>query len=414
MRFKLLIKKIIQLLKCYKFNFILKKINIFKYKRIYNKYYEMINSILSYEKYHSIIIFDSRVGWNIPLFQRPQHMAIELSKKGFLYFYRSSEQFDFNINGVKKIKEKLYLVDMSNYIFQNVLIDVLSKTNSEKFLLLYSTDIYLDEEYIKERYLNNGFKLVYEYIDEISQEISGDVQNFVYTRHKNIIKNKQNFIIVTADKLMNYVKSIRDIHKVAMISNGVDYEHWQTHMDIIPQKIKAIVNDKKPIIGYFGALARWVDYNLIKEIAKRKPDYNIVLIGFLYDNEFRKSKVEDIKNVHYLGVVDYKELPLYGQCFNVAIIPFLLNDITESTNPIKLFEYMALNVPIVTTNLRECQKYKSTLIAKNYNEFIEKLDYALKMSKDDEYYTYLKNEALKNIWEKKAEAFYNLVKISKI
>ena len=140
----------------------------------------------------------------------------------------------------------------------------------------------------------------------------------------------------------------------------------------------------------------------------------IVLIGFLYDNEFRKSKVEDIKNVHYLGVVDYKELPLYGQCFNVAIIPFLLNDITESTNPIKLFEYMALNVPIVTTNLRECQKYKSTLIAKNYNEFIEKLDYALKMSKDDEYYTYLKNEALKNIWEKKAEAFYNLVKISKI
>ena len=341
-------------------------------------------------------------------------MAIELSKKGFLYFYRSSEQFDFNINGVKKIKEKLYLVDMSNYIFQNVLIDVLSKTNSEKFLLLYSTDIYLDEEYIKERYLNNGFKLVYEYIDEISPEISGDIQNFVYTRHKNIIKNKQNFIIVTADKLMNYVKSIRDIHKVAMISNGVDYEHWQTHMDIIPQKIKAIVNDKKPIIGYFGALARWVDYNLIKEIAKRKPDYNIVLIGFLYDNEFRKSKVEDIKNVHYLGVVDYKELPLYGQCFNVAIIPFLLNDITESTNPIKLFEYMALNVPIVTTNLRECQKYKSTLIAENYNEFIEKLDYALKMSKDDEYYTYLKNEALKNIWEKKAEAFYNLVKISKI
>ena len=107
-------------------------------------------------------------------------------------------------------------------------------------------------------------------------------------------------------------------------------------------------------------------------------------------------------------------MPLYGQCFNVAIIPFLLNDITESTNPIKLFEYMALNVPIVTTNLRECQKYKSTLIAKNYNEFIEKLDYALKMSKDDEYYTYLKNEALKNIWEKKAEAFYNLVKISKI
>lgn len=424
MKLKLLIKKSIQLSKDYGFVFMLKKvykyikykINIpfdkdsFKYRRAYNSYYNEISNILDCEEYHSIIVFDSRVGWNIPLFQRPQHMANELSKKGFLYFYRSSEQFDSHIDGIKKIKERLYIVNISNYTVQNVLIDILNKTNKDRFLLLYSTDIYLDEEYIRKKYLSNGFNLIYEYIDEISPEISGDIQSFVYIRHENIIKNKKNFIIVTADKLMEDVKNIRDTYNVAMITNGVNYEHWQKNVDITPKKIKAIINGKKPIIGYFGALAKWFDYNLIKEIAKKRPNYDIVLIGFLYDEEFKKSGIENIKNVHYLGVIDYNELPLYGKQFDVAIIPFLLNDITQSTNPVKLFEYMALNIPIVTTNLRECKKYKSALIGENYDEFIEKLDYALKIDKDDEYYTYLKDEALENTWEKKAEIFYKLIK----
>lgn len=424
MKLKLLIKKSIQLFKNYGFKFILKKIckstkykinicfnkNSFKYKRAYSKYYKQIDDILNFEQCHSIIIFDSRVGWNIPLFQRPQHMANELSKKGFLYFYRSSEQFDLGIDGIKKIKDRLYLVNMSNYVLQNVLIDIVSKINKEKFLLLYSTDIYLDEEYIRKRYLNNGFKIIYEYIDEISAEISGDIPNFVYKRHKNIIKNEQNFIIVTADKLMNDVKGIRNMYRVAMITNGVDYNHWKKKDDVIPEKIKDITKKGKPIIGYFGALAKWFDYNLIKEIAIKKPNYDIVLIGFLYDDGFRKSGIENIRNIHYLGVVDYNDLPLYGKQFDVAVIPFLLNDITESTNPVKLFEYMALNIPIVTTNLRECKKYKSTLIGENYNEFIEKLEYALKINENDKYYTYLKDEALENTWEKKAEIFYKLIK----
>lgn len=424
MKFKLLIKKCVRISKDYGFKFILKKIykslrykinmyfnkNNFKYKKQYNKYYKEIKDILKYEEYHSIIIFDSRVGWNIPLFQRPQHMANELSKKGFLYFYRTSEQFDYGVKGIKKIQDRLYLINMSNYVLQNVLFDILGKVNADKFLSLYSTDIYLNEEYIRKTYLNNGFKIIYEYIDEISTEISGDLPDFIYKRHENIIRNTDNFILVTADKLMDDVKNLRKLDKVAMISNGVDYSHWQKSINIIPKKIKDIINRGNPVIGYFGALAKWFDYSLIEEIAKKRPNYDIVLIGFLYDNGFKESSIEQLKNVYYLGVIDYDELPLYGKQFDVAIIPFLLNDITESTNPVKLFEYMALNVPIVTTNLRECKKYKSALISENYNEFIEKIDYALQLSKSDEYYTYLKEEALENTWEKKAEIFYKLVK----
>lgn len=423
MNFRVLIRKCIKVSNDIRFKVILKKIlrsikyrvlasfskGSFKYRKIYSKYYNELQNIINCEKYHSIVVFDSRVGWNIPLFQRPQHMARELSNKGFLYFYRTSEQFDYEIKGIKKLKDRLYLVNMSNYVLQNVLFDLLKNSDKKKFLSLYSTDIFLDEKYIDEKYMSNGFNIVYEYIDELSREISGELPDFVYERHKNILIDKNKFILVTADKLMEEVKAIRGTDNVAMLSNGVDYEHWQNKNGVIPKKVKDIIDKGNSVIGYFGALAKWVDYKLIKKIAEERPNYEIVLIGFLYDNEFKKSGIENIENIHYLGVVDYKELPLYAKCFHVSVIPFLLNSITESTNPVKLFEYMALNNPIVTTDLRECRKYKSVLIGRNHKEFIEKLDYALNINKNDKYYTYLKEEALENTWEKKAEFFYRLI-----
>ncbi|MDO4536350.1 MAG: glycosyltransferase [Clostridium perfringens] len=425
MNFKNLIKKCMKISNDSGFKVVLKKIlksikyriissfnnNSYNYRKIYSLYYNELKDVINCEEYHSIIVFDSRVGWNIPLFQRPQHMAIKLSDKGFLYFYRTSELFDSNIKGMKKLKDRLYLVNMSNYILQNVLFDILKYSNKKKFLLLYSTDIFLNEEYIKDKYLNNGFNIVYEYIDELSSEISGELPDFIYERHKNILINKNNFILVTADKLMEDVIAIRGMNNVAMASNGVEYSHWQNQSERVPKKIKGILDTGNVIIGYFGALAKWIDYKLIKKIAEERPNYEIILIGFLYDNEFKKSGIEGMKNIHYLGVIDYKELPLYAKYFTVSIIPFLLNDITESTNPVKLFEYMALNKPIVTTDLRECRKYKSVLIGRNNNEFIKKLDYAININKNDKYYNYLKEEALENTWEKKAEIFYELINV---
>ncbi len=58
---------------------------------------------------------------------------------------------------------------------------------------------------------------------------------------------------------------------------------------------------------------------------------------------------------------------------DVMIIPFVLNEITSSTSPVKLFEYMAMKKPIVTTDMLECRKYKSVLIGKNYEDFIKKI-----------------------------------------
>lgn len=383
--------------------------NALTYRKNYEEANAIFHKILKKEKFKAVVVFDSRVGWNIPLFQRSQHMANELTDDGYLYFYRTSEQFDPHIKTVEKLKDRLYLVNMANFALQNAMFDLLKEYKGHKFLSLYSTDVYLDEQYIKEKYTDNGFKIIYEYIDELSDEISGHLPDFVYDRHKNIIEDKSNIAVGSADKLIEEIEDIRGKENVAMITNGVQYDHWQYRSDEVPEKLKDIVSKGNPIIGYFGALAKWFDYELLKKVAKERPNYEIVLIGFLYDNSFKDSKIDELENVHYLGIVDYKELNKYSQYFTISTIPFLLNDITESTSPVKLFEYMAMGHPIVTTDMRECRKYKSVLIGKSHEDFIEKLDFALTLDKNDEYYNYLKEEALANTWKEKAAILDRLI-----
>lgn len=383
--------------------------NALTYRKNYEEANAIFHKILKKEKFKAVVVFDSRVGWNIPLFQRSQHMANELTYDGYLYFYRTSEQFDPHVKTVEKLKDRLYLVNMANFALQNAMFDLLKEYKGHKFLSLYSTDVYLDEQYIKEKYIDNGFKIIYEYIDELSDEISGHLPDFVYDRHKNIIEDKSNIAVGSADKLIEEIEEIRGKENVAMITNGVQYDHWQYRSDEVPEKLKDIVSKGNPIIGYFGALAKWFDYELLKKVAKERPNYEIVLIGFLYDNSFKDSKIDELENVHYLGIVDYKELNQYSQYFTISTIPFLLNDITESTSPVKLFEYMAMGHPIVTTDMRECRKYKSVLIGKSHEDFIEKLDFALTLDKKDEYYNYLKEEALANTWREKAAILDRLI-----
>lgn len=161
--------------------------------------------------------------------------------------------------------------------------------------------------------------------------------------------------------------------------------------------------------GYYGALASWFDYNLIKHLAKQRPQYNIALFGIKYDDSLDKSGINNFSNIFFLGSRNYSVLQNYASKFSVCIIPFLINSITKATSPVKLFEYMALKKPIVTTAMTECKKYKSVFISNNYNEFIKLIDNCINL-KDEIYFKLLTKEALQNTWYEKAKVIVNLLK----
>lgn len=399
-------------------SYILSKIvNVFNsinFKRN-KKVSKLLDKILKENNYERIIIWRSNFGWDVPLFQRPQHISINLSKQKCLVFYEVTH-FTDKIKDLEKKDKNLILINLENKSIQKILFSKLKNINKSKYIQIYSTDWNMKLEELK-KYIENGYKIIYEYIDDINPILSGtkEIPTNIKEKYEYILSDKENvFVVVTADKLKEDIERKRGTEKLVFACNGVDYEHYQDidkafEFDKIFQKI---IDENKPIIGYYGAFASWFDYDMIENLAKQRPEYNIVLIGSKYDDSLEKSNIEKLGNVYYLGTKEYKILKNYASKFSVCTVPFVINDITKATSPLKIFEYMALSKPIVTTAMNECKKYKSIFIANNKNEFINLIDKSVKLSreKNKAYYQILKQEALENTWESKAKQIINLLK----
>ncbi len=357
------------------------------------RYEKHLNDILKQNIYRrGIIIFPPTVDWNIPLFQRPQHMAIKLSEQGYLFFYCTSNQYD-RVFGFEKIQENLYITDQFQLLKDRIrqgIIDVYST----------SSGIFVDE--INEMKRDNI--VVYEYIDTIDETISGAHAHLLLQKHKNI---KPDVVFASAKKLVEEMIAVHGRQKVFYLPNGVEYEHFKkASRDIIPDSVKPILSRNRPVVGYFGALASWIDYELLNKISKLL-DIELVLIGMDYDGSINRLEMRD--NVHYLGVIPYRKLPEYAVHFDVAIAPFSPGEIAATTSPIKIFEYMALGKPVVTTEMEECKNYRSILIAKNHEEFLQLIKKALTMRDDKAYLALLDKEARENTWEARAKHFDEVV-----
>ncbi|MDO5569391.1 MAG: glycosyltransferase [bacterium] len=400
------------------------------YKRIVNKIKKCFKGIINYRKnkkdfsngkktlekiffqpsFKRIIEWRGVFGWNVVLFQRPQHIAKNLSNIGNLYFYEATE--NDKVNSIKGIGENLYLVNYRNHKFVKELEKYIQLSNLPKFIHIYSTEIYMSLTTLK-KYVSTGYKVLYEYIDDISPAISvtKTIPKNILDKHDYCLRDEKNcYVVVTADNLMEDVKKYRK-SKIAFACNGVDINHFQNlnNKEVeLNEVMRKALSRKKKIIGYYGALASWFDYELIKYVVK-KTNCIVVLIGIKYDEELEKHNIDKEKNIYMIGAVNYDELPYYAKEFDVCTIPFLINDITEATSPLKLFEYMALQKPIVTTAMKECKKYESVLIANNKEEYVDMIYKALKLSDNEKYKKLLIKNANDNTWLQKAQIIDNLL-----
>lgn len=364
---------------------------------------ETLNDILKKNKNKPIIMFYPLLDWNVPLFQRPQHIALNLSREGFLYFYCTPNwRYDNDVNGFIRISDSGYLTNKFKLLYE---------LNKRKIIHLYSSD-FLNGPEVIEREIKRDNIILYEYVDEMHEAVAmTKIPENIIAKHKMILEDERCAVIVTADKLYKQVLKSRS-KNCALATNGVDYAHFSQKFSFTetPDIIKPLLEKKKPIVGYIGALASWFDYELIIKVAHERPEYEILLIGWPFDESINSYSLDELPNINIIGPIPYKELPKYVVWFDVATIPFKINEITESTSPIKLFEYMAMGHPIVTTGMPECRKYKSVLIGENHDDFVAKLDKALTLKKDQSYKDVLKREALENTWEAKAKTIAELLR----
>lgn len=376
-----------------------------------NKYKKEIYKILNENDYDRIIIWRSSFGYNVPLFQRPQHIANNLIKNRCLVLYEVTSMTD-KVKILKKYSNNLYLFNFNNTLLNNILMKELKKIKKPKYIQVYSTDWKLSIKNIED-YMNNGFQFIYEYIDDISPDLSGtkELPQNIIDKYNYVMNNNDVFVVVTADLLKEDVISKRGDTNLVFSSNGVDYEFFQSfdYDYKFEKEFTNIINNGKPTIGYYGALAKWFDYELIKKIDATNK-YNIILFGVKYDESYENSGIKNCKNVYFLGSREYRVLKNYANKIDVLTIPFLINDITKATSPVKIFEYMALKKPIVTTDMNECRKYKSVLIGKDHEHFIDQLEVALSKRNDQEYLNLLDEEARENDWSEKARVIVDMLK----
>lgn len=350
-----------------------------------------------------VIVWRSSFGYAVPLFQRPQHIARELAKSGSLVVYEVSRMTDA-CRFPRQAEPGLWLFPMQNLFFRFMLMRELRRSPLRKYLQFYSTDWQLCARDLR-AYQNAGFALIYEYVDHLDGALSGtgQIPKNVQEKFDFVMSDERVLVVATSRALYEDASRRRGGTKRLVLStNGVDYDFFQRFEPFcFEPAFQRILDLGKPIVCYYGALASWFDYELARKIAATDR-YSLVLIGIKYDDSFDRE-LRNVENVFFLGPRDYRVLKYYARAADVLVIPFLLNALTEATNPVKLFEYMALHKPIVTTALRECRQYRSVLLADSHDDFLQKLDQALLLRNDARLLSLLDKEARDNDWSKKAK-----------
>jgi len=159
-----------------------------------------------------------------------------------------------------------------------------------------------------------------------------------------------------------------------------------------------------PVLGYYGAIAEWFDFDLIEHLAEEFPESRIVLIGPISGNISKRvaSILWRHSNVVVLPACKQLELIPFLKRFDVCMIPFVKNAVTDAVSPVKLFEYFSAGKPVVTTNLDECAKYTPVYIAKDNNQFINLVrDLLVNESKQIDKAAH--HVALMNTWEDRVQ-----------
>lgn len=187
---------------------------------------------------------------------------------------------------------------------------------------------------------------------------------------------RADLVIVSAERLFDSKKHFNP--NTFVIRHGTDWKHFRTALDPglpIPPDIADL---PRPIVGFHGLLADWVDYELIKKVAEHFQNGSVVLVGKIAVDAEQKVKIlDDVPNVHFLGRKPYAELPAYCKAFDVALNPFEINELTLAANPLKVREYLAAGLPVVSTDIPEVRVLEDCRVGKDHNDFIHKIEEAL-------------------------------------
>ena len=355
-------------------------------------------------------IFFSPIDWSYRK-QRPQNLAISLSKIGKDVFYinptiiyHSKKNIDIKITRIDGINVCTFYSNFhrNNYYvgvkevpkeigmnFARLVEQMISQlANFSNVIVIQQPGWWSVVRHLQGNQLvfdcmdlHNGFDSIVDEVDEIESRID----------------NQADKIVVTSQFLL----SLKEKHfatKSALVRNGVDCFHFRL-LDQ-PSPIEQIV------IGYFGAIAEWFDAELVGTLAQNNPEFRFEIIGLVSDSRVARD-LSIYPNVFFLGEVPNSELPSHITKWRAGMIPFKLSPLIMATNPVKMYEYAACGLPTLATDIPEVRTVSRSMpgvyVASNEVDFQKNLEAALQLPPENR--KLLRDWAQNHSWDHRAQEF---------
>jgi glycosyltransferase involved in cell wall biosynthesis len=214
--------------------------------------------------------------------------------------------------------------------------------------------------------------VVYYCVDEWSEFTYLNAQ-FIRQKEAELLR-KAHAVFVSSQRLFDTKRLVNS--NTHLIPHGVNHSLFAQALEPDFPVAKELRDLPRPIVGFYGNLYDWVDQQLIAEMARLRPHWSFVLIGKIMSDI---STLRACENIRILGPRPYEELPKFCKGFDVGIIPYNMRDPRmQSVNPLKLREYLAAGLPVVSVDLPEARVLANRVqFAASAAEFVEKIEVAL-------------------------------------
>lgn len=354
------------------------------------------------------ILYFAPIDWDY-IIQRPQHLAIRLSKDFDFYYIQPFGLRPLRFSDIRRIiyrlkslvssKKEIFDVKVVNPYFIPIMNRIVDRTN----VYLLSTKLQKIVTHNTIFWVTTPSPLIYQLLLKIKPErlVYEMLDDYTSIHPKNekipgiekSLINKAHLIITTSNALYKKAQTINPSKKIVIVSNGVNFGFFEkAHYDMSFEYRK----DKK-IVGYIGTIDRWIDFEAVEYCAVRLPDIQFVFVG-----PIRVKNIPKHRNIHYLGAKPYNLIPVYCKSFDVCIIPFKKGNFADTINPVKLYEYFSLGKPVVAFRMKELEQYKDLLyLAETESDFYQQVVCALE-ERDFEKKLLREKIARDNDWDIKA------------
>ncbi|MDP9054010.1 MAG: glycosyltransferase family 1 protein [Acidobacteriota bacterium] len=296
------------------------------------------------------------------MFQRPQHLMSRFARQRRVYFIeepvfeRACEKPGMRLRKCEKTGVKVATPEFPEHFDRAQLTREVSRSVSK---LLRSEKI---NEYIAWYYTPMALEIskdlrpkatVYDCMDELSLFHNAPPE---LTQNERKLFGVCDLVFTGGESLFESKRRQHD--HVYAFPSSVDCDHF-AQARVLGDTAEDQKTLPRPRLGYAGVIDERIDVKLIGELAERRPEWQFVMIGPVV--KIDPATLPNKPNIHWLGMKDYADLPQYLAGWDVALMPFAMNDSTKFISPTKTPEYLAAGLPVVSTPIRDVERHYGEL-----------------------------------------------------